>query len=87
METKQCSKCGARFLDGELYWRTGKKGKLEDLAGLVCDQWGDANCINEVRGTKHTGQTWEKRAAFIEGLDQGMKATSKLFGDDNGKLH
>ena len=87
METKVCNKCNAQWINGQLYWRTGKQGKEEDLAGLVCDQWGDEQCINEMRGTKHNGQTWEKRAAFLEGLDQGMKATSKLFGDDDGKLH
>ena len=64
-------------MDGKLFWRTGKEGKLEDLAGLVCDDYGDAECINELKGTKHTGQTWEKRAAYAEGLQDGMTAVLK----------
>ena len=73
MSFKSCPKCGATWMEGKLYWATGKEGKVEDLAGLVCDQFGDETCINEARGTKHDGQTWEKRAAFLEGLETGMK--------------
>ena len=66
-------------MDGKLFWRTGKEGKLEDLAGLVCDQYGDDQCINELKGTDHGGDTWERRAAYIEGLEAGTKATMKMF--------
>ena len=82
MNLKVCNKCGAQFMDGKLFWRTGKEGKLEDLAGLVCDDYGDAECINELKGTKHSGQTWEKRAAYAEGLQEGMMATMKLYNRD-----
>lgn len=83
MDLKVCGKCGARFMNGQLYWSTGKEGKLEDLAGLVCDKYGNEECINELKGTKHQGDTWEKRAAYIEGLEAGMKAVkSTLFSDD-----
>ena len=60
MNLKVCNKCGAQFMDGKLFWRTGKEGKLEDLAGLVCDKYGDEQCINELKGTEHGGDTWEK---------------------------
>ena len=61
-------------MNDKLYWATGKEGKKEDLAGLVCDNYGNDECINELKGTKHDGDTWERRAAFIEGLTAGMEA-------------
>ena len=82
MEAKSCPKCGARFLEGTLFWSTGKPGKPEDLAGLVCDQYGDETCINKLKGTKHNGDTWEKRAAFIEGLEAGSQAVLKQMKGD-----
>ena len=82
METQICGKCGARFMEGVLYWSTGKAGTREDLAGLVCDKYGDALCINELKGTKHDGQTWEKRAAFLDGLEAATKALEDRLKDD-----
>ena len=79
MNLKVCGKCGARFMNGTLYWATGKEGKKEDLAGLVCDKYGNEECINEVKGTDHNGDTWEKRAAFIEGLAAGMQAAQDML--------
>ena len=79
MNLKVCNKCGAQFMDGKLFWRTGKEGKLEDLAGLVCDKYGDEQCINELKGTEHGGDTWEKRAAFIEGVTAGLKAAKDML--------
>lgn len=82
METQICGKCGARFMEGVLYWSTGKSGKKEDLAGLVCDKYGDVQCINEVKGTVHNGQTWEKRAAFLEGVAAATKALENKLKDE-----
>ena len=79
MNLKVCNKCGAQFMDGKLFWRTGKEGKLEDLAGLVCDKYGDEQCINELKGTEHGGDTWEKRASFIEGVTAGLKAAKDML--------
>ena len=62
MNCKQCGKCGAKWIDGQLFWSTGKPGRDEDLAGLVCDRWGGDQCINPVRGTEHGGDTWAKRS-------------------------
>ena len=51
MGFKSCPKCGANWIDGQLFWSTGKAGKETDLAGLVCDDYGDEQCINEAKGT------------------------------------
>jgi hypothetical protein len=59
-----CPKCGAKFLGGRLYWATGKPGDPKDLAGLVCQNWGDASCINHARH-EAGGDTWQKRLEFM----------------------
>ena len=79
MNLKVCNKCGAQFMNGKLFWRTGKEGKKEDLAGLVCDKYGDEQCINDLKGTEHSGDNWEKRAAFIDGVTAGMKAAKDML--------
>ena len=71
MNCKQCGKCGAKWLqhteggEYQLYWATGAKGKEEDLAGLVCNNLGDDQCINPKRGDV-SGDTWEKREEFAQ---------------------
>ena len=67
MELKVCNKCGAQWMNGQLYWSTGKEGDPHDLAGLVCNNLGDKTCINPVRGSD-SGQTWEMRRGFIDGV-------------------
>ena len=67
MESKTCAKCGAHWIGGQLFWSTGQKAEEADLAGLVCNNLGDNQCINPARGDE-TGLTWEKRAAEIEVL-------------------
>ena len=77
MDTKICPKCQAKWLDGQHYWATGKPGNEADLAGLVCDQHGNDQCINPLRGTDHNGDTWEKRRETID------KLSSELNTDEN----
>ena len=69
MNCKQCGKCGAKWIDGQLYWATGKPGKEEDLAGLVCNNLGDDQCINPKRSNT-TGDTWEKRDDYARKQQQ-----------------
>lgn len=76
METKQCPKCGAKWIAGQLYWSTGKQAEEVDLAGLVCNSLADETCINPARGTEG-GQTWEARA---------KEAAQALDGTDLGDL-
>ena len=69
MNIKTCKKCGAKWIDSQLFWSTGKSGTDEDLAGLVCNQLDSADvdlCVNEKRGVT-TGQTWEYRRGYIDG--------------------
>ena len=69
MNCKQCGKCGAKWLQQEsggefqLYWATGAAGKEEDLAGLVCNNLGDHQCINPKRGDD-SGDSWAKREEY-----------------------
>ena len=67
MNVKSCPKCGARWIDGQLYWATGKQAKEEDLAGLVCNNLGDETCINPKKGNT-SGDTWEKRQAHLDSV-------------------
>lgn len=68
MELRKCGKCGATWIDGQLYWATGNKGSDEDLAGLVCNKLGDGQCINPAKGSD-TGDTWEKRLGELKRLE------------------
>ena len=74
LERKQCEKCEAVWLNGKHVWATGasSENSEEDLAGLVCNKLGDHRCINPKRGSD-TGDTWEKRAGFIEGMIKGRQ--------------
>lgn len=65
MNTKTCSKCGARWINDQHFWATGKPGNEDDLAGLVCNKLGDDTCINPQRGSE-LGTTWEKRLTELE---------------------
>jgi hypothetical protein len=60
----ECPKCGAKWIDGQLYWSTGALGDPHDLAGLVCNNLGDETCINPCKGST-SGDSWESR---FEGL-------------------
>ena len=66
VDRKECPKCGATWLNGEHYWSgTGKKGNELDLAGLVCNKFGDDRCINPCVGMDG-GVTWEQRRIQLE---------------------
>lgn len=68
MEIKECATCGARWINGEFFWATGKPGSELDLAGLVCNRFaGDRPCLNSFRG-QDGGDTWEKRFETLGNL-------------------
>lgn len=87
MEFKKCQKCGASWIDSQLFWSTGQKGKEEDLAGLVCNNLNpddpDANlCINSKRG-QDGGQTWDYRRGFADGLMAEWQRANEVKKNDN----
>ena len=70
LSRKECPKCGAIWINGEHIWSgTGNKGNEFDLAGLVCNQLGDHQCINPMKGSER-GDTWEKRLTDLENLEE-----------------
>lgn len=72
IERKECPKCGAVWINGEHRWSgNGNKGKELDLAGLVCNNWGDHTCINPMKG-KDGGDTWKKRQEFLDDFEQEL---------------
>ena len=72
LDRKECEKCGATWLNGQHFWATGAKGNEYDLAGLVCNRANSEKCINPMKGSEK-GDTWDKRAAFIDGIDEAIK--------------
>ena len=61
---KVCPKCDATWIEGQLYWSTGKEGCPHDLAGLLCNGYDDDSCIHPCKGST-SGQTWEIRRAML----------------------
>jgi len=57
----ECPKCGAVWINGQHRWSgTGSIGSELDLAGLVCNEHGDEQCINPLKGMEG-GDTWDSR--------------------------
>ena len=81
LDRKECEKCGATWINGKHVWRgTGASSDSSelDLAGLVCNKYGNDQCINPMKGTDG-GQTWEYRAGYIDGMIEGRtKAMTDL---------
>ena len=77
LERKECPKCGAVWLNGQHTWATGAKGNEIDLASLVCNKLGDANCINPCKG-REGGDTWEKRLSDLHRLEDEARDDGKL---------
>jgi len=72
LSRKECPKCGAVWINGNHIWRgTANEGSEINLAGLVCNKYGDQTCINPMKG-EEGGVTWEDRLKTLEVLDKEM---------------
>lgn len=61
-------------MEGSHYWATGSAGSEADLAGLVCNENGDINCINPLKGIANTGgMTWAQREWELRRLDRKVE--------------
>ena len=66
LSRKECKKCGAVWINGQHIWSgTGNKGSELDLAGLVCNKLGNADCINPCKG-QEGGVTWADRLDMLD---------------------
>jgi hypothetical protein len=68
MSNRNCPICGAHWVEGQLYWATGKPGKDADLNALVCRRLPPekaANCVNPSQGCEG-GVGWEERLKMTE---------------------
>ena len=68
MSCRTCEICGAKWLNDQLYWSTGKQGRNIDLAALVCNTLPTdklAKCANPCKG-QEGGMGWEERLKAIE---------------------
>jgi len=74
MDLKQCEICGAKWINSQLYWSTGKPGKDLDLAALVCNRLPPEKaerCVNLCKG-QGCGEGWEERMKKVnDGLARG----------------
>jgi hypothetical protein len=68
MSNRNCPICGAHWVNGQLYWATGKPGKDIDLNALVCRRLPPEKakgCVNPAQGTEG-GVGWEERLKMTE---------------------
>jgi len=88
LQRTECEKCGATWINGTHVWRgTGNSSDSNelDLAGLVCNKYGNDQCINPMKG-KDGGQTWEYRAGYIDGILKGKRDSINELNDKFGDL-
>jgi|TARA_B100000530_G_C15583855_1_gene339541 hypothetical protein len=75
IERKECEKCGATWINGKHVFRgtaASYQNSELDLAGLVCNKYGNHQCINPMKG-ESGGQTWEYRSGYIDGKIEERK--------------
>jgi hypothetical protein len=68
MSNRNCPICGAHWVNGQLYWATGKPGKDIDLNALVCRRLPPEKaegCVNPSKGSEG-GTGWEERLKMTD---------------------
>ena len=73
---KECSKCGAVWINGQHYWRSGARGDEETLSNIVCGIKDFEECINPKHITGHIygdKDTWAKRAGVARLLEKEIQ--------------
>jgi len=68
VSNRNCPVCGASWINNQLFWKTGKPGKDEDLNALVCRRLEGAkfnSCANPMKGAEG-GIGWEERLKMID---------------------
>ena len=82
----ECGKCGAIWINGKHVF-SGTAASYDnselDLAGLVCNKYGNEQCINPKKG-QDGGQTWEYRSGFVDGA---MKAKRDALDGLNNMMN
>ena len=63
---KICPECESKWLDGQLYWATGKTGCPHDLAGLLCNDINSESLKKSPKGNKLS--EWEEKLKKLEQL-------------------
>jgi len=80
IDRKECSKCGAVWLNGQHMWSTGSVGDNQTLSNLVCGLVESPQCINPDHKKGHIygeKDTWQKRAKFIDKHIKGDNYASR----------
>lgn len=75
MKRVECPRCGATWLDNQLYWSTGAKADEKDLSNLVCGLRDFDDCINPIHKKGHIygeADSWEKRAKVSAKIDREL---------------
>ena len=71
----ECPRCGAIWLNGQHYWKTGQRGDEETLSNLVCGLKDFHDCLNPSHKRGHIygeKDTWEKRSGRLKKISKEL---------------
>jgi len=81
----ECPRCGAKWLNDQLYWSTGAKADERDLSNLVCGLRDFNDCINPSHKTSHIygeADSWEKRSRASKKIDLELDYAKRTTDED-----
>ena len=86
-DPKICPVCDARWLEGQLYWNTGREACPHDLAGLVCNVLHpNFKCVNPCKGSDSGIQWGHPQDEIDKFYREAVRAGNTDFIDDEGRL-